>query len=306
MLPGITGIGYGPYSSPIGMYGLGGGGAFSSYGDPASMGYYSPYGMMGYYPAFMGQMNQVYQNIEKSQLQHSGDMHELLLQNQTRAFTEQDRMIFEKAMVDAGVNLGIENLSKKIKEGDQDGICEEFDKLKQTLYQKYGDYFEANSDKLNPSDSVNQFIEVLYGKIRSQQEGKIVDLRSDIKKYGESAFEHGFWKNLHGKDYHDKYTEETMSYLYGTSIDNKAGKDRMQKLGGTVESAVEYAAAPAVGALAGAGAVGTVTGLGKVFAPDCISNHITWKGFKKAGKVGAWVGAALALAGDIWWQQSRA
>ena len=67
---GITGIGYGPYTSPLGMYGLGGGGTFSAYGDPASMGYYSPYGMMGmsgmmgYYPAFMGQMNQVYQNIE--------------------------------------------------------------------------------------------------------------------------------------------------------------------------------------------------------------------------------------------------
>ena len=137
MLPGITGIGYGPYTSPLGMYGLGGGGTFSAYGDPASMGYYSPYGMMGmsgmmgYYPAFMGQMNQVYQNIEKTQLQHTGDMHELLLKNQTRAFTEQDRAIFEKAMVDAGVNHGIENLSKKIKEGDQDGICEEFDKLKQ-------------------------------------------------------------------------------------------------------------------------------------------------------------------------------
>ena len=312
MLPGITGIGYGPYTSPLGMYGLGGGGTFSAYGDPASMGYYSPYGMMGmsgmmgYYPAFMGQMNQVYQNIEKSQLQHTGDMHELLLKNQTRAFTEQDRAIFEKAMVDAGVNHGIENLSKKIKEGDQDGICEEFDKLKQTLYQKYGDYFKANSDVMNPSDSVNQFIEILYGKIRSQQEGKIVDLRSDIKKYGESAFEHGFWKNLHGKDYHDKYTEETMSYLFGTSIDNKAGKDRMEKLGGTVESAVEYAAAPVVGALAGAGAVTTAAGLGKMLSPDCISKHITWNGFKKAGKVGAWVGAGLALLGDIWWQNSRA
>ncbi len=310
-LGGIPGIGLdsiGAYGG-LGSYGLGGSGTYGSYGDPTMMGMASPYamGMMGMYnPTFMAQMNQMQQNMEKSQLQHSGDMHDMLLANQTRAFQVQDKNIFEKAMVDAAVNQGIENLSRKVKEGDQDGICEAFDTLKQTIYTKYHDYFEANASKISPSQSVTQFIEILYGKIRSQQEGQTVDLRSDIEKYGETAFEHGFMKSWRGGDYHQKYTDETMSYLFGTSIDNKSHKARMQKMGGKVESAVEYAAAPVLGAAAGWGAASVITGLGKTVTPEFVSKHVTWNTFKNCGKTMAWIGAAAALLGDIWWQNSRA
>ena len=70
-------------------------------------------------------------------------------------------------MVDAGLKRGIDNLAEKIKRGEQDAICEEFDKLKQTLYQKHGDFFKANSDKLNPDLYVSQFIEEMYNKLRT-------------------------------------------------------------------------------------------------------------------------------------------
>lgn len=300
---GIPGIGYNSYSNALGTYGLGGGNMYTSYADPMMSGL-SPYsmggmGMMGMYnPAFMGQMNQAYQDIEKSQLAHTGAMHQLMLQNNTQAFTDQDRAIFEKAMVDAGVNEGITNLEAKIREGDQDGICEEFDKLKQTLYTKYNDYFQANSDKMNPSVSVSNFISLLYGKIVSAQRGgEPVDLRSDIKKYGQSAFEHGFWKQLHGKDYHDKYTEETMSYLFGTTVDNKAGKDRMQKFGGYIESGAEALAATA----AGYGAAVTLAGITKAFNPFGLCEKLGLKGTHRFGKIAA----GAALIGDILWQYSR-
>lgn len=311
---GISGINN-PYMNSLGAYGLGGSGMYGSYGsyaDPTMMGAYSPYGMgmgmMSMYPTYMKQMTQAQQDIEKMQLSHNADIHRLKLEHNTDEYRAHDQNIFEKAMVDTGVNLGIENLSKKIKEGDQDGICQEFDRLKQTIYTKYRDYFNANQNNLNPSDSVTQFIEILYGKIRTAQEGKTVDLRSDIEKYGESSFEHGFWKNLHGKDYHDKYTEETLSYIYGTNIDNKSGKDRMQKIGAKAESIAEYVASPFVGYAAGVGAAATIAGMGKLFVPmpKAVTGKISFNALKNMGKTAGLIGAAAALLGDIWWQNSRA
>lgn len=275
---GISGIS--PYTSPLGMYGLGGYGAYSSYYNPAMMG--MGMGMLGgyYNPTFMaGQMQQV----EKSMLDHTSAMHEMMLDNETRAFTAQDRALFEKAMVDAGVNKGIQNLAAKIQEGDQDGICEEFDALKHTLYTKYSDYFKANSDKLDPRDSVTNWIEILYSQIVSKQRGEVVDLRSDIKKYGQTPFEHGFWKNLHGKDYHDKYSEETLNYLFDTRVDNKAGKDRMESYGAAASKVTEAGLAGLTGAVA----------------------FKLIPGLKKLPKAG-WIGAAALAIGDLMWQSSRA
>ncbi len=302
---GITGI------NGLGMLGLGSSGTYSSYYDPTMMGMsgmyspymmgssYSPYngmGMMGMYnPTFMGQMMKAQQEMEKLQLTHTGAMHHLQLQNQTNSYINHDQAMFETAMVDAAVNGGILNLATKVREGDADGICEEFDKLKQLLYQKYGDYFSANKDSVNPVASVTNFIENLYSQTIYKNSGEVVNLRSDIKKYGQTAFEHGFWKNLHGKDYHDKYSEETISYLFGTTVDNKAGKDRMESYGAKASKVTE------LGAAGLAGAVAVPAGL--TIAMKMIP------GIKMGTAINKWVAAAGAVAGfigDWMWQQSRA
>ena len=323
---GITGIGNG-----LGTLGLGGtstyydpmmgmAGAYSPYGSMGMMGAmgsmgmmgsYSPYsgmGMMGMYnPSFMGQMNKAYQQMEVDQLNHSSAMHNLMLQNQTQAFTDQDRAIFEKAMVDAGVNKCVTNLAEMVRKGNADGICQTYDELKQTLYTKYSDYFKANSNKLNPSDSVANFIELLYSQIISAQQGEQVDLRSDVKKYGETAFEHGFWKNFHGSDYHDKTSEQALSYMFGTPIDNKAGHERMEKYGATFEKGAELATAAAVGAVAlptvakaGKSVLSSVVSIGSEKGGAAISKLSTFN------KKWAWAGVAAGLIGDWLWQQSRA
>ena len=305
---GISGI------NSLGTYGLGGTGMYGSYTDPMMMGAYSPYGMgmgmnmMGMYPTYMKQMMEAQQDIEKMQLNHASDIHKIKLEHNTEEYKAHDRNIFEKAMVDVGVNGGIAKLAEKIKEGDQDGICEEFDKLKQTVYTKYRDYFNANKDNMNVNESVTNFVEVLYSKIRTAQTGHEVSLRNDIEKYGESSFEHGFWKNLHGKDYHQKYTEETLNHIYGTNIDNKEGKERMAKVGAKAESIAEYVASPFVGYAAGVGAATTIAGLGKLFLPlpKAASSKFNFAAFKSFGKVAGTVGAIAALVGDIWWQNSRA
>ena len=82
------------------------------------------------------------------------------------------------------------------------------------MYTKHADYLKANSNRLNPSDSVNNVIENLYAQIITAKTGQVASLRNDIKQYGETAFNHGFNKNFFGKkDYHNNYSEETLSYL---------------------------------------------------------------------------------------------
>lgn len=319
---GITGI------NGLGTFGLGGSSTYSSYYDPTTMGLAgsygmgelcSPYGTMGamgmmggmYNPTFMAsymrEMNQAQQQIEIDKLNHAGTMHNLQLQNQTVAFSDTDRAIFEKAMVDASINKSIQNLAVKVKEGDADGICQAFDEAKQALYTKYSDYFKANASRMNPADSVTNYIENLYTQIVSKDRGEIVSLRNDIKKYGETAFEHGFWKSFHGKDYHDKYSEETISYVFGTPVDNKSGKDRMEKYGAYAEKGTELAAAAAIGAVALPTAVSAAKGVTGSVVSTVSEKGAKWFAEKSAfNKKWAWAGAALAIAGDWLWQQSRA
>ena len=302
---GITGIGSNPYMNGLGSFGLGAGGTYSSIGDMSSMGM-AGYGMSGmgammgmpgmmgmYNPSFMGQMNKAYHEIEKQNLEHAGAMHKLMLQTQTQNYQADDQYLFQKSLEDGSVNTLIVNLADKIREGDADGICEEFDKLKSTLYTKHADYLKANSNRLNPSDSVNNVIENLYAQIITAKTGQVASLRNDIKQYGETAFNHGFNKNFFGKkDYHNNYSEETLSYLFGTRIDNKSGKDRMENIGGTVGRVVEAGTVAASGAVAGIGA----SILARLF-----SSKVTFRGAKWMAAIGA-VGG---LAADVLWQMSR-
>lgn len=297
-MTGDAGTAVSPYSSILsGMYGLGGLGMYDSYGS-----YYGS-SLMGagslasmYNPAFMAQMNQVYQDIETSKLQHSSAMHQLMQQSQTQAYKDTDNAIFQKAMVDASVDKGIGNLAKMIQEGNSQGICQAFEELKQTLYSKYNDYFKSNTN-IDPSDSVTNFIETLYYKKIAEPNGD-VSLREAISKYGESSFEHGFWKSWHGKDHNQKTAEETASYIYGTPIVNKESKERIENIGAWTEKIAEGGAA----ILAGRAAGYVLPGVVKAVDPTGLTKEI--KSFKGSGKLGK-VLACAALAGDILWQISR-
>lgn len=303
---GITGIGNNPYMSGLGAYGLPGDSTYSSYYTPSFMGMgmtgmgmagLGMSGMMGVYPEYMKQMNQVYQDMEKNQLTHAGAMHDLLLQNQTNAYVAEDRALFEKAMADHGLQTSIVNLAQKIREGDSDGVCEEYDKIKGTIYEKFNKYFKDNPNT-DPAKSVRQVIEGMYAEIITKKSGEQVSLRSDIERYGETAFMHGFNKNFFGKkDYHNKYTEETLSYLYGTRIDNKGGKDRMEKMGEIGGRVAEGVTAAAAGYGAGIG----LAAVGKILNPLGICEKLGLKGTHSLGK---WA-AIAALGADIVWQLSR-
>ena len=311
-----VGNGYGSYGDPMmtgmmpGMGGMYGGmsGMYGGMSSPYGMGMASPYGMgmmgglgmMGMMsPQYIQQMGQAQQALlqlqqqnEVSQLNHATDMHKLIQNADVQNLSIHERTIFEKAMTDGDIKNGIRNLCDVIRTGDQDAICEEYDKLKQYIYTKYADYIESNGGKMDVQSSVNDLISLLYGQICSAQSGEICDLRTDIKNYGESPFAHGFNSCFLGNSGHnEKYTEETLSYLYGTRINDKGSKSRAQKFGRWTAKGTEFLGSAAVGAGVGAG----IFAAGKAIAGNM------------PGKLKAWVlgGAAAIGLVDTIWQLSR-
>jgi len=278
--------GISPYTNGLGTLGLSGfSGMYSM--DPTMMygmgGAYGPMSMMGMYnPTFMAQMaqaqmqiGQMQQQMEKQQLLHAGNMHDTLMDVKLQNMSGEERALFESLAQDGGVKSAINNLAEVIRTGNQDEICRQYDIVKQTIITKNSNYFKNNMSSMTPEETVRGVIEGLYSKFISAQVQEPVTLQSDIRKYGESAFKHGFNKALWGgDDYHEKYTEQTLSYITGTKIDNLAGKDQMHKRGEKVGKFVKYASLPAIGA-----AIGAFGG---------------WKG--------AGIGAAIGLAGDFLWQ----
>ena len=265
---GITGIGY-----PLGNIGLGSTGTYMSYDNympsmigmntmNSGMGYgmnnsiFGMGGMMGYYnPMFMAQMQQ---QIEASQIAHAGNMHTAVLNNELNAHRFSDSTLINKILTNGDIQQGVQNLYAKVKEGDQDGICAEFDKLKNYIFVTYKDELKSKGDKINPSTAVTQIIEAVYGNIiTAQNGGQVADLRSDIKRYGDGAAMNGFLSGLR-TDHHDRYVDETMNHCFGLEIDQRGSKEFKQNFGngvGRVASVLEKG-------VYGAGAAVAITGIG--------------------------------------------
>lgn len=294
---GITGIGYPMYG--LGDYGLSTNSAYGTYdnymlgngmgymNNPMAMGMNgSVFGYGGYNPLFMGQMMS---QMEMNQANHAANMHTTLLENQTQAHRETDKALIDKILTNASVQKGVKTLATKVREGDQDGICLEFDKLRQQIYKTYGDEIKARGYEENPYDAATQLIDVLYTNIvTAQNGGETADLEQDIKRYGEKAFTNGF-KQGHRKGHYDRYIDETLQHCFGYRIDEKESKDRAQaagKIAGKVVNGLEWGAA---GAAVGSTAYGI--------------KSIATKSFN-VKSLGKWAGLA-ALAGiglDLLWK----
>ena len=308
---GISGIGY----NPLGNMGLGMSGQYGSYDAymPSMMGMnygmgmgmnpsFGMGGMMGAYPAFMAQMQQVQNQIEASQAEHNSAMHNILLNNEVNAHRETDSALMKKMLTNGDIHQGIQNLYNKVREGDQDGICSEFDKLKDYVYNTYRDELAARGDKINPSVSATQYIEAIYGNVISAQTGQVCDLRSDIKRYGDGALQNGFMSGLR-RDHHSRYIDETMNHCFGLEIDQKGSKDMRQTIGNGAGRTVSVLEKGVYGAGAGVAAAGIGLGLGKLLS----FGKLPWlKAMGKAWKPAMCIGAIAGMAADIWWQTEKA
>ncbi len=293
----ISGLGYSMMG--LGNLGLSAPGTFTSYDNMmyGMGGMYSPYsyGMMGmYYPSIMAKMQQ---DIESSQMRHSADMHSQLLQNDVRANRETDSALIKKVLTNSDVMQGIQNLYDKVREGDQDGICQEFDKLKNYIYHTYREELKERGSYNNPSTSATELIEAVYSQVLS------TDLRSDIKKYGDGAMKNGFLKQFK-PGHHDRYIDETLNHCFGVRIDQKDSKETSQAigaLGGGAAHALKYGV---YGAAAGGGALLAGNVLAKGAAGIIGKSSKVPIKLKLAGK-GALAGLIIGTIGDAVWQIAK-
>ena len=276
---GISGIGW----NPLGNVGLGMSGQFGTYDAymPSMMG--SSYATAMCNPMFAGAMSGMYgmydptyytrmkQEMEKSQAIHASAMHNIMMNNEVNALRETDSGLMQKILTNGDIQTGIHTLHTKVKEGDQDGICAEYDKLLNAVLTTYHKEFKAMGSKINPATSARQYIEAVYNRVISQQTGQRADLMSDIKRHGDSSFTNGFMGTFR-EGHHGRFVDETLNHIYGIQIDQKEHKDMKQKVGGGlgyVGSALEKGA---YGAVAGAGAMGL--GLATVKGFNCLfGNH---------------------------------
>ena len=262
MSGGMT-IGY-----PLGGYGLGGYGAFSSYDAymPSMMGMgmgYGGYGMYGMnqmmmYPAFMAQMQN---QMEVNKLNHAAYMQQATLDYEVNAQKITQSALFNKTMQDGAVKQGIQNLYAKVKERDQDGICEEFDKLKQYVYATYKDDL-VREGYPNANVGATEYIERLYATLISPQEQRPVDLRTHILENGDGAFRNGFMSAFKS-GHNGRYTEETLNHIFGESINHKGHHDTNQKVGGWAGGAAHTIKTGAIGGAAAATGFATLNLIAK-------------------------------------------
>lgn len=286
---GISGIGNSMMG--LGNFGLGLSGSYGSYDSymPSMMGMngslFGANGMTGLTNAgmmpgmtgmagMMGMYNPLYyiqlqQQAEEMQLNHAGNMHSGVLNNEVRANRETDQALIKKILTNSDVQQGVQNLYNKVREGDQDGICAEFDKLKEYVSKTYRDELTARSSKSNSAISVTQIIEAIYGNVITAQsgDGQTHDLRSDIKRYGDGALMNGFLSGFRA-DHHQRYVDETLNHCFGLDIDHRGSKDKRKEIASYAGRTASVLEKGVYGTGAGVLIAGLGTSLLKGFTPD--------------------------------------
>ena len=315
--------------SAIGSYGGLGNFGLGSYYDPSMMsmlGSYSGYGMtnpmmgsmgmMGMYnPAFMAQqtemMKQMYsaQNeIQKMQLQSQTELHTAKEQAQVENLKAHDRAFFDTVMVNGDFQDYIREIYTGIRDGKMDYVAQKYFELKQAILNKYGEHFNNSVGSLNDKANIDHYISTLYAEYGAGFSGDGIkpDLKEDILKYGENAFQHGFNTAFMGNHGHTKSTaEETMYNIWGIPVEDKGSKKKAHMAGSIAGHVGEAGLSAAVGSVVGATAlaaakmVGNDIGFGKAtwthnFADKCKNLPKWMKTF-----------ALIGLAGDLFWQFTR-
>lgn len=311
MAPGysISSIGY--PSMGLGDWGLGTSGSYGNYDNymPSMMGIggYGNMGMMGmgmYNPMFMANMQQ---GIEASQLNHAANMHTGMKNYEVQAYRETDSALIRKILSNATVKQGLATLRYKVINGSQDGICQEFDKLRNYILNTYRDEIKERGDKENPMIAATGIIDDIYASTYSTST-EPVTLRGDIERYGEGAMMSGFMSTF--KPGHDKrYTAETLNHVYGMNISEHEAQESERGIG-----AVGGRAAHSVktGVIAGSGAAAATVGLAAL-AKGISLGKIPFKPIAKhCGKIGLLAGCAALIAdlikpgivGDLIWSRT--
>ena len=285
--------------SPIGNYGLGSSGAYSSF-DPSMMMNYSMnpmmsmmsgYGMGMMNPLMMGmggvsgenyieQMKNMYsaynkmiEEQEERRLQHGIEMHRRKELASVENLSAHDQKFFMEAMEDGFIQQGIREIYDGIREGNLGYVNNKFYELKQEILNKYSDHFKNPDGSINSKENINDYIRRLYAKIAGGYNpgAPAPDMITDIKSYGESEFKHGLLSKIFPNSGHNTLTaEQALHQMFGRNVNDKGSKKKMHQAGELTGSALQVAGAGIAGGTAGALALGAV----KFLTPDIVTNRI--------------------------------
>ncbi|MCQ2739726.1 MAG: hypothetical protein MJ237_05815 [bacterium] len=280
-LSGLNGLnnGYNMFGSGNGynMAGLGMGG----YGMGS-------YGM--YNPAFMQQMQRAQYEMEKMSLDHANEMHNKTVTSEANAYDESLIASIRKGMANADIETGVYNLYNKVMQGDQNGICEEFSKLRDYILKEYKQQYKEKAGRLDLDAAVTREVERQYASII----GGGHELKADILAHGDGAFANGFLQGFR-EDHHEMDVSRTLNYIYGTRIDQYGAKEHDRTFGKVVGSTawgLENGLIGAGGGIAGFSALASIYGgLGSAFTKksfkDLTKRMFTKKCLSRAGWIGA-------------------
>ena len=308
--------------SPLGTYGLGAIGSYGSYdaympssymsGTGAGVGMTDPsiFGMGGYgmgyglgfggygmnammqYPLLYGQMQA---QMEKNQLNHAMYMQNGVNQYGVSATESTDRSLFHTIGINGQIQLGVENLYRKVVSGDQKGIQDQFDELRNYILETYGDELKKLGSEARPIATVNQYIKQVYSQSVQAMTGQPASFEDDVRHYGRNALSAGFREGLKSGS-SGIYTDQTIQHCLGVGIDEKGSKDRAQKVGKGLGYTVSTLEKGAYGAIIGT--AGTATALGIVAglaAPIKGASKSILKAIPKTLKWAAPIGAVVGL-----------
>ncbi len=219
----------------------------------------NPMSMMMEYPIYMQNLQN---QLERNNLEHTSFMHNGMINNEVKAHEESLSGVVQKLLTDGAAQEKLMTFYDKLREGDQNGAAQEYDKLKDTIYATYGKELESKGININRADEARRIIETMYADVisASSADGPHT-LRADIDRYCGSAFESGF-VNGYNNEKGQRYKDELINHIYGERINNYDSKENRKDLGNVlgvatsgVVSGVEGAA---IGGVAGLGAAGMI------------------------------------------------
>ncbi len=314
---GFSPSAFGDYSSympsMMGLTGVGSfGGGMNSVFDPLTSFGSLMYGggmmggMMDYWLDYQKNMQKLQNDLELSKLDHNKQMHAGMINSEVQAHEETMSGIIQKILVDGAVDSQVRLLYSKIKEGDQNGVCQEYDKLKDYVCATYEKELKAKGLATRSGD-IYSIIDKTYSEIVSAiaNDGAVNHtIEGDIEKYCDDAFQAGFASGFKGNN-GQRFKAETIHHVTGKRINNRAYQDNLHREGRVVGMVCSGLKDIGVGGVEGAGlyalGVSTLALLAALCGVKC-GNKGLGQAYKTAMKGTRWaavLGIGVTGARDI-------
>lgn len=250
-----------------GGYGYGAGSIFGGYGM-------NPMTMMMEYPIYMQKLQN---QLELENLNHTSRMHNGMINNEVKAHEESLSGVIQKLVTDGAAQEKLMTFYDKLREGDQKGAVQEYDKLKEVVYATFDKELESKGIHVNRADEARRIIKTMYNDVvtAAAGDGQRHTLEGDIEKYCSDAFASGFY-NGYNNENGQMYRDELINHIYGERINNYKSKENRNSLGGYLGTGASYVVSgvegAAIGGVAGLGAAGMIYGASRFFSPESGKN----------------------------------